>query len=215
LTDGKESSLKHTISNYFREIKLVFTHRRSKLVALGIGIGYLVFYLIATGVLVFTANPLPAGIQISSQWPELLFRQRTPFNWEPIGLVSLGFVQIFLALPNIAFGVLIAVLVGVNIAVSAYTYSVRNVCRINPSSSVLAAAPALLTGVACCGPTLLISLGLASATVTVAFVSILPFLLPLALVGLVASLLWSGRKLNQAYTPTEPSLSVTISDPTS
>jgi hypothetical protein len=215
LTEEKDKNARQIISDYFREIKLVFTHRRSKLVALGIGIAYLIFYLVATSVLVFTANPLPAGIQISSQWPELLFRERTPFNWEPIGLISLGFVQIFLALPNIAFGVLIAVLVGVNIAVSAYTYSVRNVCRINPSTSVLAAAPALLTGVACCGPTLLISLGLASATVTVAFVSILPFLLPLALLGLVASLLWSGRKLNQAYTPTEPSLSVTISDPTS
>jgi hypothetical protein len=212
LTGEKEKGLRHIASNYFREIKLVFTHRRSKLVALGIGIGYLVFYLVATSVLVFTVNPLPVGIQISSQWPELLFRQRTPFNWEPIGLVSLGVVQLFLALPNIAFGVLIAVLVGVNIAVSAYTYSVRNVCRINPSSSVLAAAPALLTGVACCGPTLLISLGLASATVTVAFVSILPFLLPLALVGLVGSLFWSGRKLNQAYTPEVSSLSVTITD---
>lgn len=213
MTEEKGRNWRQIVSDYFREIKLVFTHRRSKLVALGIGIGYLVFYLVATSVLVFTVNPLPTGIQISNQWPELLFRQRAPFNWEPIGLVSLGFIQLFLALPNIAFGVLIAVLVGVNIAVSAYTYSVRNVCRINPSSSVLAAAPALLTGVACCGPTLLISLGLASATVTVAFVSILPFLLPLALVGLVASLFWSGRKLNQAYTSEKPSLSVAITDP--
>lgn len=215
MTEEKDESVRQIASNYFGEIKSVFKNRRSKLVALGIGIGYLIFYLVATGVLVFTANPLPTGVQISSQWPELIFRQRTPFNWEPIGLVSLGFVQLFLALPNIAFGVLIAFLVGVNIAVSAYTYSVRNVCRINPSSSVLAAAPALLTGVACCGPTLLISLGLASATVTVAFVSILPLLLPLALAGLVASLLWSGRKLNQAHTPTEPSLSVIITDSTS
>jgi hypothetical protein len=182
---------------------------------MGIGIGYLLFYLIATGVLVFVADPLPVGVQISSQWPELLFRQRAPFNWEPIGLVSLGFVQLFLSLPNIGFGILIAILVGINIAVSAYTYWMRNTCRINPSSSVLAAAPALLTGVACCGPTLLISLGLASATVTVAFVTILPFLLPLALVGLVASLLWSGRKLKKAYTPASPTLSVTITDPAS
>jgi hypothetical protein len=213
VTEERDRNVREVVSDYFREIRLVFRNRRSKFVALGIGIGYLLFYLIATGVLVFSTNPSPAGIQISSQWQDLLFRQRTPFNWEPIGLISLGVVQIFLALPNIAFGVLIAVLVGVNIAVSAYTYSVRNVCRINPSSSVLAAAPALLTGVACCGPTLLISLGLASATVTVAFVSILPFLLPLALVGLVASLFWSGRKLNQAYTPEEPSLSVTTTDP--
>lgn len=215
MIEEKKKGMRQVFSDYYKEIRIVFTQRRSKLVALGIGIGYLLFYLIATGVLVFATNPRPLGIQISSQWPELLFRQRAPFNWEPIGLISLGFVQIFLSLPNIGFGVFIAALVGVNIAVSAYTYWMRNTCRINPSTSVLAAAPALLTGVACCGPTILISLGLASATVTVAFVTILPFLLPLALVGLIASLLWSGRKLNQAYTPTSPSLSVTITDPAS
>ncbi len=203
------------LRSYLREIRIAFRTRRSKAVALSIFVGYLLFYLFVTGVLVISANPLPVNLSILEQWPSLIFRERTPFNWEPIGVASVGYFQMFLAIPNIVFGVIIAALVGVNIGVSVYTYSVRNVCRINPSSSVLAAAPALLTGVACCGPTLLISLGLASATVTVAFVSILPFLLPLALVGLVASLLWSGRKLNQAYTPTEPSLSVTITDPAS
>ncbi|MHA1909546.1 MAG: hypothetical protein ACW98Y_19765, partial [Candidatus Thorarchaeota archaeon] len=72
----------------------------------------------------------------------------------------------------------------------------RTLCRIDPSRSILSAVPALLTGFACCGPTLLLSLGIASASITIAFVTILPLFLPVALIGLVVSLLWSGWKLN-------------------
>ncbi|MFQ5831098.1 MAG: hypothetical protein ACE5H4_00140 [Candidatus Thorarchaeota archaeon] len=213
MAEERPKRKKHRILQYLREVGRVFVIRRSKLIALGVGLAYLLFYLLATGVFVISSTPLPLEIQISNQWPALIFRERAPFNWEPIGSLSIGFLQVFLSIPNILFGLVIAVLVGINIAVSAYTYSARKVCRINPSASILAAAPALLTGFACCGPTLLISLGLASATISVAFVAIVPFLFPLALGGLVVSFLWSGRKLSQPVVDSEQVLKLTTVTP--
>jgi hypothetical protein len=165
-----------------------------------IAVVYLIVYSLITGLITLNLNEWGLSIMILDNWPNLIFRVRTPFNWEPIGVLSLGPVNVFLAIPNMIFGLVIGVLVGVNISISTYTYRARTVCNLNPASSVISAVPALLTGVACCGPTLLISLGIASATVTIAFVSILPFLFPLALIGLVLSLTWSGWKLSQPGT---------------
>jgi hypothetical protein len=153
--------------------------------------------LLITGVLKINSTNPDISVLILDHWPSLIFRQRAPFNWEPIGILSLGFFQVFLAIPNIIVGAVLSMLVGLNIAVSAYTYSNRGRCNISPTKSIIAATPALLTGVACCGPSLLISLGLASATLSVAFVALLPFIMPLALFGLLGSLFWSGYKLNQ------------------
>jgi hypothetical protein len=161
---------------------------------------YLVIYSLITGILVISLNDAGFSLLIVENWPSLIFRTRAPFNWEPIGLLSLGGVQIFLALPNIIFGLIVGLLVGANMSVSIYTYRARNVCKIDPSRSVAVAIPALLTGVACCGPTFLLSLGIASASLSAAFVSVLPFLFPIALVGLALSLIWSGWKLSQTTT---------------
>lgn len=162
-----------------------------------IALAYLGIYSLITGILTLSLDDWSFSIVILDNWPDLIFRVRTPFNWEPIGLLTLGPVNVFLALPNMIFGLVVGILVGANFSVSTYTYRARTICNLNPASSVISAVPALLTGVACCGPTLLISLGIASATVTIAFVSILPFLFPLALFGLVLSLTWSGWKLSQ------------------
>ncbi len=197
-TESTTSSISLTIQGPIREIGLALSSRRSKIILSIVAIGYLLFYLAVTSIITFS-NQGSFDLFISDSWPSLILRERTPFNWEPIGFLSLGAFTIFLAIPNIAFGIITALLVGANISVSAYTYTARKTCRINPSQSVLSAVPALLTGVACCGPTFLLSLGIASATVTVAFVSVLPFLFPIALIGLVGALLWAGWRIEKSY----------------
>ncbi|MHA2424001.1 MAG: hypothetical protein ACXAEF_04390 [Candidatus Thorarchaeota archaeon] len=193
------SSITATIRGSLKEVKQALSPRRSKVIMSIVAIGYLLFYFVVTSIITFSGQG-DLSLFISESWPSLILRERTPFNWEPIGFISLGAITIFLAIPNIVFGVITSALVGANVSVSAYTYSARKMCRINPSQSVLSAVPALLTGVACCGPTFLLSIGIASATVTVAFVSILPFLFPIALVGLVGALLWAGWRINKSYT---------------
>ena len=185
---------------WISRISSILKMRSYRIMAVLIAVVYLIVYSLITGLITLNLNEWGLSIMILDNWPNLIFRVRTPFNWEPIGVLSLGPVNVFLAIPNMIFGLVIGVLVGVNISISTYTYRARTVCNLNPASSVISAVPALLTGVACCGPTLLISLGIASATVTIAFVSILPFLFPLALIGLVLSLTWSGWKLSQPGT---------------
>ena len=199
------SSIGVTVRQSLHEVRQALTSRRSRAILSIVAISYFLFYLVVTGIITFSSQGT-FNLFISDSWPSLILRERTPFNWEPIGFLSIGFITFFLAIPNIVFGILTAVLVGANISVSAYTYSARKTCKINPSQSVLAAVPALLTGVACCGPTFLLSLGIASATVTVAFVSVLPFLFPIALIGLVGALFWAGWRINKSFSSGTASL---------
>ena len=185
------------------KVSAIINTRTYRISTILIATFYLVIYSLITGILVISLNDAGVSLLIVENWPSLIFRTRTPFNWEPIGILSLGGVQIFLALPNMIFGLIVGILVGANISVSIYTYRARNVCKIDPTKSVAVAIPALLTGVACCGPTFLLSLGIASASVTIAFVSVLPFLFPIALAGLALSLIWSGWKLSQTTTASQ------------
>ena len=66
-------------------------------------------------------------------------------------------------------------------------------CGLESSSGVVAGIPALLSGAACCGPTILLVVGVqASATIITGF----QFLVPLALVLLIGSLLVIGRQVD-------------------
>ena len=197
---SKGSSLTRKIRGATHQVRMVLEPRRSKGVALLVAIVYLSVYFWLTELITYV--PYMSGDLISlfllDDWPEKIFRLRGPFNWEPIGILTIGSFDILIAIPNIVFGTIVGLLVGANLSVSYYTYTHRTLCNIDPTRSVISAVPALLTGFACCGPTLLLSLGIASASLTIAFIAVLPFLFPLALGGLLISLLWSGWKM--AYT---------------
>lgn len=176
---------------------MVLRMRTYRLLTVLLTLIYLGIYSIITQLVVLSSENFGFGVVILDNWVNLIFRVRAPFNWEPIGHIALGNVRIFLAIPNLIFGLVVGLLVGANLSISTYTYRARTVCNLTPTSSVFSAIPALLTGFACCGPTFLLSLGIASASVTIAFLTILPFLFPLAILGLVTSLTWSGWKLSQ------------------
>jgi len=66
-------------------------------------------------------------------------------------------------------------------------------CGLEASTGVLAGVPALLSGAACCGPTILLVLGIqASGTLITAF----ELLVPVAIVLLVGGLLLIGRRVD-------------------
>ncbi|MHA1576368.1 MAG: hypothetical protein ACTSU3_03315, partial [Candidatus Thorarchaeota archaeon] len=188
--------MRQMLKESITQIRIAMSSKRSKAISTAVSILYLVFYLAITGILTLNFETGSFSFFVSENWMSLILRERAPFNWEPIGILSLGILDIYLAVPNIIFGLIVGTFVGINIAISAHTYKTRNLCKINPSSSILTAIPALLTGVACCGPTFLLSIGIASATLTIAFVSILPLLFPIAIIGLILSLFWSGWRLS-------------------
>ena len=193
----EQSSKINKLKIWMKRIAAVLSEKSYRWLTILIALGYLGLYSFITQLIVFGPEDFGFGVMILDNWVNLIFRSRAPFNWEPIGFIALGNVRIFLAIPNLIFGLIVGFLVGANLSVSTYTYRARTVCNLTPTSSIFSAIPALLTGIACCGPTFLLSLGIASASVTIAFLTILPFLFPLAIFGLVISLTWSGWKLSQ------------------
>jgi hypothetical protein len=116
-------------------------------------------------------------------------------SFEPVALVDFGFGTYLFSL-NTFIGLGIALLVGLNLAVTYLAWKQPKACGIGSSSSgLLAGVPALLSGAACCGPIVLIIFGIQASS---AVMTVFQWLIPLAVVLLLASLLWVGRQVNPA-----------------
>ena len=116
-----------------------------------------------------------------------------PLSFTPVATVDIGPLTYLFSLNSI-IGLAIAVLVGLNLAVTYLAWTQPTACGLGQSSSgVIASLPAVLSGTACCGPVVLIVLGIqASSVLLTAF----QFLLPVAVVMLVGSLVLVGRQVD-------------------
>lgn len=156
---------------------------------------YLGAYLWFSNLLTFGGTD-SIDVVVASDPVATFFRQsNNAFTFEPVALVEFGFGTYLFSL-NTVIGLGIAVLVGLNLAVTYLAWKQPKACGIGSSSSgLLAGIPALLSGAACCGPIILIVFGIqASSAIMTAF----QWLIPLAVVLLVGSLLWVGRQVNPA-----------------
>jgi hypothetical protein len=172
----------------------LFRRRDSTLVVLVTAVGYLAIYLYALGHLApglggFGLTVVPGALGKFVQ-PEL-----GPFSFTPVARVSAGPVTYLFSL-NTVLGLGIAILVGLNLGLTYLAWRQPAACGIGSSSSgLLASVPAVLSGTACCGPVVLIVLGIqASGIIVTAF----QFLLPVAVVLLLGSLLLVGRQTDPA-----------------
>lgn len=158
-------------------------------------VGYLLGYLVAVGHLgpgtgrwdLFVVDdPLSRAM-----------RSTGPLAYEPVALVGLGPLSLLLSPVNLLVGLALALLVGANVAVWFLAWRQPAACGLESSAGssagLLAGLPALLSGAACCGPVLLIALGVqASALLLSAFA----VLVPLAAVLLVGTLLYVGLQVD-------------------
>ena len=169
--------------------------RRDGLAVFGtVALGYLLAYLYAIDHLAFGGGEF--GVLVVSDPLARLFQQSLgPLSFEPVARIGFGAGTYLFSL-NTLFGLGIAALVGANLAVTYLAWNQPSACGLaatEASSGLLAGLPALLSGSACCGPVLLVAFGIqASSTLLTAF----QWLLPVAVVLLVGSLLWVGRKVN-------------------
>jgi hypothetical protein len=164
--------------------------RYGRTVALLTGAAYFVFYLVGIGHLGLG----PSGFEFSTVADPLAraTRLRAPFQWEPVALAVVGPVELLVSPLNVTLGLLLATLVGVNLGVSLVAYRGPSACRLGPGAGAAAGLPGLLSGFACCGPTILLVVGLqASSTLLTVF----QWLLPVTVVALVGTLLWVGTKV--------------------
>jgi hypothetical protein len=169
--------------------------RDARTVLAGVTLLYLGLYLYALGHLRFTGDGGVDYVAVADPLSRM-FRSTGTLSFEPVAALVVGPVELLIAPVNVAIGGGLALLVGVNLAVSYLAWRRPAACGIGggaKSSGLLAGLPALLSGTACCGPVVLIALGIQASGVLVASFD---FLVPAAALLLVGSLVYVGRAVD-------------------
>ena len=180
----------------YNQLKDILRYKKYLSIAIMIGIGFFFLYAIATQMLYITSNNSAFTFLLLPNWPELIFRERGFPNYESIILILLGPLRFEIPIPNLLFAILISVLASLNLTVSIFSMTAPTACRINPVQGLASSLPAFLTGFACCSPVFLMGLGIFSASTTLLFIEILPYFVPLSIIGLILSLFYSTWKLS-------------------
>jgi len=186
--DGLGGALSRT-----RDATLLTVRRRdAAAVFLATTLGYLLAYLWAIGHLA----PGLGGFEVVvvDGAVEQFFQQaRGPLAFRPVARVAVGPLTYLFSL-NTAIGLGVAALVGLNLALSYLAYTSPRACGIgSQSAGLFASVPALLSGSACCGPVVLVVLGIQASGV---LLSAFQFLLPVAVLALLGSLVLVGRQVD-------------------
>ena len=172
-------------------VRLALGRPDGRLVFAATTVAYLAAYLYAIGHLAPGEGGL--GVLVVPDAAGRFLRPSLgPFAFEPVAVVRAGPVTYLLSL-NTLLGLGLAALVGLNLAVTALAWRQPAACGLGSrSAGALAGLPALLSGAACCGPFVLLVLGIqATGVLLTAF----DWLLPAAAALLVASLLLVGRQV--------------------
>lgn len=176
--------------------KLLLQKRRTRTIAWVSAVVYLLIYLLAIGDLAFHNGQPELSVRVSRDPLDLLFKQIAYFYFEAIAVVRLPFVTFLFSPINLLFALVLSMLVGLNIALSYITLIQPKVCYGKPSVGLLSSLPALLAGTACCGPLLLIVLGIQASA---ALVALFGLLVPMAIVLLTSALIFNGKRTRVDY----------------
>ncbi|WP_144926500.1 hypothetical protein [Halorubrum salsamenti] len=180
-------------------VRLTLGRRDSAAVVVAVTIGYLLAYLWATGDLSLRTGIDP-GVLVIDDPLARLFVRTGPTSFGAIATVDTGVIRLLLSPVNVAIGTAVAGLVGINLGVTYLAIRRPEACGIGAGSGPLASVPALLSGTVCCGPVVLLAVGVqATAVVLTAFV----WLLPVGIALLLASLVYVATKVD----PRRPSSS--------
>lgn len=165
--------------------------RDGKLSFLTVTAGYLLTYLWAIRHLTFSGTGGVAVFVVSDPLG-LALRQRSMFLFETVARVEVGSVVYLFGPVNLLIGLGLAALVGVTMAVSIVSWRSPAACRIGAGAGASAGIPGLLSGFACCGPQLLVIIGLQASA---GLIAAMQWMVPLAVVLLLGTLLWVGSQV--------------------
>jgi len=194
---GHRQRLSTVFQRTLLALRAVAGRRDALALSLLLGGAYLLTYLATVGDLSLGSA---SGVTIRVVEDLSLALQSTGFfRFEAVALVELPGVTYLLSPLNLVVGGVLAALVGANAGLSYLALVQPRACGLEASSGAFASLPALLSGAACCGPTVLLLVGLqASATL----VTVFQLLVPLAAVLLVVSLLLVGRTVDPSLLET-------------
>lgn len=184
---------------------LTLRRRETQAVFVGVTGGYLLVYLWVIGHLAPGLGGFGVTV-VADPLAKLLRPELGPFMFTPVALVQVGPLT-YLASFNTVLGLGIAVLVGLNLALTYLAWTQPEACGIGESSSgVLASLPALLSGTACCGPVLLLVVGIQASGI---LITTFQYLVPGAILVLVGSLVLVGRQITPEQRQSQPGESPT------
>jgi len=173
-------------------VRLAVGRRDSATVVAVVTVGYLLAYLWATGDLSLRTEVAP-GVLVIDDPLGRLFARTGPASFGAIATVDTGVVRLLLSPVNVAIGGVVAGLVGINLGMTYLAVRRPKACGIGAGSGLLASVPALLSGTVCCGPVVLLAIGVqATAVVLTGFA----WLLPIGVVLLLASLAYVATKID-------------------
>ena len=185
-------------------VRAALGRRDGRTTALAVSGGYLLAYLVGLGHLGLRGGAGASGaagavrtvdLVVASDPLALVTRRVAPFQYEPVALLSAGPVEYLFAPVNAGVGAALAALVGVTLAVSVVAWRGPAACRIGAGAGAVAGVPGVLSGVACCGPTLLLVIGVQASA---GLLAVFRWFLPLSVAGLLATLLWVGSRVDPA-----------------
>jgi hypothetical protein len=158
-----------------------------------VALAYLLLYLAVIGDL--NLHPGRAGFDfyaVGAAWSRM-FATRAPFYFEALAVLELGPVTYLLAPVNLAIGAALGLLVGLNAALALLAWRQPKACYRSSASGILGAVPGLLAGSACCGPALLLLLGLQASA---GMIALFGMMVPIAALLLLASAFLSARQID-------------------
>jgi hypothetical protein len=171
----------------------------SQAVAWTVALVYLLLFQVAIADLTIDGAARPASMFVVGNWQDLAFRTRAPFQFEAVAIVEAPFLVWLVSPMNIAIGLALGLLTGVQIALVRIARHCAVSCGLKPAAGVLAAVPGLLAGSACCAPILFILLGV---QVTASLITLMGLLVPAAfvflLVGVGLTLRFAARRCAEA-----------------
>lgn len=173
-------------------VRLAVGRRDSATVVAVVMVGYLLAYLWATGDLSLRTEVAP-GVLVIDDPLGRLFARTGPASFGAVATVDTGVVRLLLSPVNVAIGGVVAGLVGINLGMTYLAVRRPKACGIGAGAGLLASVPALLSGTVCCGPVVLLAVGVqATAVVLTGFA----WLLPIGVVLLLASLAYVATKVD-------------------
>ena len=149
--------------------------------ALGLGGGYLLLFLIALQDLSFSGQ----GVRLlTAEWTRMFDRTGT-MTFEPVLQLTLPGLTFLFSPLNVLIGSALSSLAGLNLAVTYLAYKHPGACRFNRSTGIIASLPALLAGGACCAPAVVLIFGLQMSSL---FITAFQVMIPVAGVLLIGTL---------------------------
>lgn len=186
------------IRRVMRAVSGVLARRDGQAVFVGTLVGYFLLYSVAVGDLALAGTGGSFDLSVVDRPLPRLFESMGPFQYEPIAFVQLGVVDYLFAPLNAAIGLGLAALVGLNLVVAYGAWRTPAACGLPESggaegaTGLLAGIPALLSGTVCCGPAVLLAVGVQA---TAGLMAVFQWLLPVAVVLLVGSLVVVSRRI--------------------